>query len=99
MEDLSLRGARFPNALDELGVAHVRALLRSLAALHARFWESPRFEADLSWVPTVSRGGMHEVFSSIGFGLIRDHVARNPFEQALIAPLGLSVEQLWEGTA
>ncbi len=40
----------------------------------------------------------YDVFHSIGLGLIADHVRSNPFEQALLQPLGgLSVEALWVG--
>ena len=97
MQDLKLAGARFPTAADELSLLQMRQLLESYAALHARFWESGRFETDLSWVPTVHAGGMAPVFNAIGFGLIRDHVESNPFEQEALAPLGRTVERLWAG--
>eukprot|EP00052_Salpingoeca_macrocollata_P025289 m.230088 g.230088 ORF g.230088 m.230088 type:complete len:431 (+) comp22406_c4_seq1:56-1348(+) len=99
MTDLARAAARFPTALDDTPPRHVAQLLSSLAELHARFWQSPRFQpgGDLAWVPTPLRGGMYPVFHTLGFGLIRDHVARNAFEQQLLAPLGLPVEALWEG--
>lgn len=97
MEDLSLRGAVFPTAVDSLSVDHVKALLDSLAALHAKYWETPKFEKELDWLPTPRKGGMYPVFHTLGFGLIRNHIQSNPFEQELLAPLGLTVEDLWEG--
>lgn len=100
MEDLSLRGARFPSALSGLPLASLRCLLvRTLAPIHAAHWRSPRFEVgrDLAWAPTISSGGMAPVFRSLGFGLIRDHLRRNEYERVLLKPLGRSVEQLWEG--
>lgn len=99
MEDLSARGAHFPTALETLPVRHVAALLQQYAALHGRFWQSPRFGAggDLTWLPTVRTGGMAEVFALLGHGLIADHVRRHAFERRLLAPLGLSVAELWDG--
>jgi hypothetical protein len=100
MEDLSLRGATFPSALKGLPLASLRGLLvRTLAPLHATHWRSPRFEVgrDLSWVPTVTSGGMAPVFGSLGLGLIRDHLRRNEFERDLLKPLGRTVDQLWQG--
>lgn len=96
LEDLTARGARFPSALDPVSLAEVRSILSNLASLHARFWESPRFAADLAWVPTPMRGGMFGVFDTIGLELIEDQVARHPFKADLIAPLGRTVAQMWE---
>ena len=96
MEDLHLRGARFPNATMEIPVQQVRALVTLLARLHARYWQCPRFEAELAWVPTRLSGGMFPVFDGIGLELIRYQVESNPFKQRLLAPLERSVDALWE---
>jgi hypothetical protein len=96
LEDLTARDARFPSALDPVSLTEVRSLLGNLATLHARFWNSPRFADELSWVPTPMSGGMFEVFDSIGLALIEDQVARHPFKADLIAPLGRTVAQMWE---
>lgn len=96
LEDLTARGARFPSALDPVSLAEVRCILANLATLHARFWDSARFAAELSWVPTPMRGGMFDVFDTIGLELIEDQVARHPFKAELIAPLGRTVAQMWE---
>jgi len=98
MEDLTLRAARFPNATTPVSSDEVAGLLSTLAALHARFWQSPRFDADLRWLPTTSRGGMFPVFDAIGLDLIRDQVRKNAFKQELLAPLNRSLEQLWQDT-
>jgi hypothetical protein len=95
MEDLSLRSARFPNAVTPVGVEEVRGLVRTLAALHARFWESPRLADDLGWVPTPRSGGMYRIFHGIGLDLIKDQVEKNPFKADLIEPLGRSLDELW----
>ena len=95
LEDLGARGAHFPSALDPVGLDEVRSLLGHLAVLHARFWDSPRFATDLSWVGTPTSGGMFEVFDLIGLELIEDQVARYPFKADLIAPLGRTLPELW----
>ncbi len=96
LEDLTARGARFPSALDPVSLTEVRSILGNLATVHARFWDSPRFTAELSWVPTPMSGGMFEVFDTIGLELVEDQVARHPFKAELIAPLGRTLAQLWE---
>ncbi len=96
LEDLTHRGARFPSALDHVHLDEVRSILDHLATLHAAFWDSPRFTGDLQWLATPISGGMFEVFDLIGFELIADQVARHPFKADLIAPLGRSLEELWD---
>jgi hypothetical protein len=96
LEDLTARAARFPSAVDPVGLDHVRSLLGQLATLHSRFWNSPRFDDDLAWVATPTSGGMFEVFDLIGLELIEDQVERHPFKQEMIAPLGRSLGELWE---
>ncbi len=96
LEDLGHRGARFPSALDHVTLDEVRSIMKHLATLHATFWNSPRFDNDLSWLATPTSGGMFEVFDLIGFDLIADQVVRHPFKSEIIAPLGRSLEELWE---
>lgn len=96
LEDLDTRDARFPSALDPVSVEEVRSILGELAGMHARFWDSPRFAGDLAWVDTPMSGGMFDVFDLIGLELIEDQVARNPFKQELIAPLGRTIAEMWE---
>ena len=96
MEDLTLRGARFPNATTDVPVESIRDLLGNLARLHAAFWQSPRFEKDLAWLPDRLSGGMFPVFDGIGRELIRYQVEQYEPKSALLAPLGRSVDQLWQ---
>lgn len=96
LEDLTQRGARFPSALDPISVDEVRSILGHLATLHARFWDSPRFEDELAWLGTPLTDGMSDVFQVIGRELIEDQVERHPFKGDLIAPLGRSVAEMWE---
>lgn len=56
-EDLALRqgGVTFYNADDEAPKEHAEAVVDLLATLHGRFWRSPRFEGDLSWLETYAK--------------------------------------------
>jgi hypothetical protein len=54
LDDIVAAGGR-PYALaDVCDLAHAEGLIDAFAALHARFWESPRLVDDLSWVRTWS---------------------------------------------
>jgi aminoglycoside phosphotransferase (APT) family kinase protein len=55
LEDLAASGARFVAVGERLDVESAQAVMAALAALHASFWESPRFEADLRWVRCLER--------------------------------------------
>jgi hypothetical protein len=96
MEDLTLRSARFPNATTPIMLEEITGLVKTLAALHAHYWASPRFERDLSWLATPCSGGMYEIFKTIGLELIRNQVEKYDFKAESIRPLNRSVDQLWE---
>jgi len=55
LEDLVARGARPFGLGDDCDLAHARAMMRTLADVHATFWESPRFATDLAWAAPVTR--------------------------------------------
>lgn len=95
MEDLTLRGARFPNATTEVPLDSIRDLVANLARLHAVFWQSPRFEGDLAWLPDRLSGGMFPVFDGIGLALIRYQVEQHAAKSERLAPLSRDVDQLW----
>ena len=95
LEDLGQRGARFPDATQAVSVDEIRSVLVQLAALHAAFWRSPRFEGDLGWVATPFDGGMSPLLDQIGHDLIADQLARHPFKVALLEPLDVGFEDLW----
>ena len=95
LENLALRGARFPNAMTKVDVDEIRALVTTLAELHARFWQSPAFNSELGWLATPVSGGMYPVFRALGLDLIRNQVETNAYKAAMIAPLGRTVDELW----
>lgn len=96
MEDLTLRGARFPNALTSVTVDEIRGLVATLAALHARYWESPAFGSELQWLATPISGGMYPTFQALGLDLIRNQVETNAYKAEALEPLGKSVDELWD---
>jgi len=50
IEDLEAAGCTFPDFTSGADLAVVRGAIEGLARLHAAFWESPRFAADLDWI-------------------------------------------------
>jgi hypothetical protein len=58
LEDLVAGGCRFPHPKDDDIAWRARDIVEHLAALHAHFWESPRFEAggDLAWLAPKGTG-------------------------------------------
>jgi hypothetical protein len=58
LEDLVASGCRFPHPQDDDIAARARDIVEQLAALHARFWESPRFDdgGDLAWLARKGTG-------------------------------------------
>jgi hypothetical protein len=58
LEDLVASGCRFPHPEDDDIAWRARDIVENLAALHARFWESPRFDAggDLEWLAAKGTG-------------------------------------------
>ncbi|WP_170287314.1 phosphotransferase [Halioglobus maricola] len=50
LEDLEATGCSFRNASERYSLDYVRAVLSAFAKLHGRYWETPRFAADLDWM-------------------------------------------------
>src|SRR3546814_18878321 len=75
LENLTARDARFPNVTQKITTDNVRALLDTLASLHARFWQSPRFESDLKWVETNVSGGLADMMNGVAPTYIQQEIA------------------------
>jgi len=58
LEDLGASGCRFPTPKDEDIAARALDIVEQLAALHAQYWESPRFgpAGDLAWLADRGTG-------------------------------------------
>ena len=66
LEDLRVRDAEFPNVLTPVDADGVRHIVDQLAILHARYWQTPRFDGDLSWVQPHVDGPIHDLFTHEG---------------------------------
>jgi hypothetical protein len=58
LEDLVASGCRFPHPKDDDIAWRARDIVEHMAALHAHFWESPRFDdgGDLAWLASKGTG-------------------------------------------
>jgi hypothetical protein len=58
LEDLVASGCRFPHPKDADIATRASDIVEQMAALHSRFWESPRFEndGDLAWLAPKGTG-------------------------------------------
>ncbi|CAA0101282.1 Stress response kinase A [Halioglobus japonicus] len=50
LENLVDSGCTFKNASTRYSLDFIRQILAAFARLHAKYWQSPRFESDLAWV-------------------------------------------------
>jgi hypothetical protein len=91
-DDLTARGARFPDIVVGLSVEETAALLHTLAAVHAAYWADPRLEVDgdLAWLDHAVDGPFSGFLRDIGFELIRDFLANEPFKADLLLGAGLA---------
>ena len=98
LEDLRLRNAHFANVKSEVTLAQIEALLSCLAALHAQYWESPRFETDLAWVQPHTAGAIYAMFNHPDAipAMIAENIAGNQFKQELVEAAGQTAKGLYE---
>ena len=87
LEDLSQRGARFPNVTQAVALASVETLVDTLATLHASHWESPRFAGDLSWLQTHLQGRVAHVMNELAPPLIQHEIDTQAFKRELVQRL------------
>ena len=95
LEDLTERGVVFPNVTMPTSMAQIRSLIRNLAALHSKFWESPKLDTDFAWMATPKGGGMEELFKGL-VPPIMGHIEREPWRAEILEPIGRSVPDLHE---
>jgi aminoglycoside/choline kinase family phosphotransferase len=96
LENLVDSGCTFKNASKRYSLPYIRQLLDAFARLHARYWNSPRFAADLSWVqPPVQ----HDIAKHLVALALETHVADMPAVFKDMGELYLShtdaIHQLW----
>jgi hypothetical protein len=93
LEDLTERGAVFWNVTMPTTLGQVRSLITHLAALHAKYWESPKLESEFAWMATPRGGGMENLFKRI-VPVIMGHIEREPWRGQILEPIGRSVPDL-----
>lgn len=96
-EDLRLRDAHFANVTSDVSLAQIRTLLTSLATLHARYWQSPRFASDLAWVQPHTSGAIYTMFNHPDMvpAMIAELVETNQFKTELVEAAGQTTEGLY----
>ncbi|GAB2857510.1 phosphotransferase [Nocardioides pacificus] len=93
LEDLADRDCQPFWLKDTCTPEHAKAVARALATLHATYWESPRFESDLSWVrPRTQRFGWSWLCGNLGGA--RDSYLATEAGRAL-PPEALALTQAW----
>ncbi|EQA98382.1 phosphotransferase family protein [Sphingobium baderi] len=99
MEDLRVRGIRFPNVTVPVALDSISDLIDTLARLHARYWQSARLSGDLSWVQSHMAGPLHDMFHKPDMvpAMIAEQVRTEQFKREMVQRLGLTVEQLYDG--
>ena len=92
-EDITLRGAQVPDAVEGLSVEQVDKLLTTLGQVHAAYWGSPRLEdgGDLCWLQDSVTGGFAEFLRANGFAIIRALVEA-PYKTALLDATGTDMD-------
>lgn len=98
MEDLRERGATFSSVEAPVTVDQLHSLLALTASVHARFWDSPRFAEDLSWVQSHVAGELPTVFNRVAPAMIVQEIAANQFKRELVASIGQTAESLLDQT-
>jgi hypothetical protein len=97
LEDLSQRGATFPNALQTpVTPQQVGATLDLLATVHAHYWNSPRLELERSWLSSLVDGTQFTFFDTNTVPLINDNVSKSAYRQSLLTRLSRTPKKLWE---
>ena len=97
LDDLTERGATFPNTTMRTTPDDARALLATLATLHASFWQSPRFAGDLAWVETHIHGGVADMMNEVAPFHIAHEVETENFKRELVQKLRTNAPELLAG--
>jgi hypothetical protein len=74
MEDLQARNVRLGIATEAVSSDDVASVLVTLAALHARYWNSPRLDHELSWLELPTTSPFVSFWQKAGPKLARRHV-------------------------
>jgi aminoglycoside/choline kinase family phosphotransferase len=97
LEDLTARGARFPNVTQPVALADVEGLIDTQAALHAAFWESPRFRGDLGSVETHLNGEVARLMNELAPAYIQHEIDNVAFKREIVQRLRTTGPELLAG--
>jgi aminoglycoside/choline kinase family phosphotransferase len=97
LEDLSQRGARFPNVTQSVALSAVETLIDALATLHASHWQSPRFSSELSWLQSHVQGRVAYLMNELAPPLIQHEIDTQAFKRELVGRLRTTGPQLLDG--
>lgn len=98
MEDLSARGAHFPNVLETVSPDRVRSLLETLASLHARYWNADSSSPVLEWMGNALEGSVAVLLNDAAAPYIQYEIDTQKFKNELVGMLGWTGEELRAGT-
>lgn len=96
-EDLTPKGAHFCKQSDEPSVKATEAILDNLARLHAAFWDSPRFQGDLSFVQTHLNGSVEDLMHGLIRNGIRQELEKEVTKRELLGRLCTTEEEMYAG--
>jgi aminoglycoside phosphotransferase (APT) family kinase protein len=86
LEDLTLTGTTFNDALTPLSFEAARSVVDELARFHASLWGSPRFAGDLAWLHSTVEGALAEFNRNFLVDLLPELV-EGPRRELLSGPL------------
>jgi hypothetical protein len=97
LEDLTARGAHFPNVLEAVSTDQIRSLLGVLARLHAHFWNTDRFASDLRWVGSALEGDVAVLLNDAAAPYIQHEIDNQAFKSELVGMIGWTGDELRAG--
>lgn len=97
--DLTLDDARFPNVLTPITLDELRTLLDTLARLHARYWQSPRFATDLAFLETHAEGELARFMHEDVPLAIQHEIDNENFKREMVQRLRTTGDELRRGVA
>jgi hypothetical protein len=97
LEDLSERGATFPNA-SETRVTRNKSAQRSICSRPCMriIGTAPRLESERSWLSSLVDGVQFDFFDKNTVPIINDLVSKSAYRQSLITRLGRKPQKLWD---
>lgn len=97
LEDLTVRGAEFPNVLRKNTVAEIKSILDVVAGIHARYWQSPRFDTDLANLETHVTGPLNDFMIGLVPLTIQHEVDISPYKQELMSLMNTTCDEMLAG--